>query len=236
MPALLTSTSTRPSAATTSATAPVDGRRVGDVRRERSRRAAGVGDRGAHVGRTLGVDVDDGDRRARLRETRRDRRAEPARPAGDDRDAVLEAEEARDERRRGARSASGGRHRVHRRDEVVDGRQHLALERASRTGSACPSPRRAPASRGTRRRRPPRPCARRPRSRSRPVSGPSFTTTRRPVFAIDSAIVSASSGLSVRDVDHLELEPVARELPRRLQRERHGRAGGDDRDVACPRA
>ncbi len=58
---------------------------------------SGLDDRGADRRRTLDVDVDDADRRARLRETGRHRGAEPARPAGDDRDAVLEAEEARDE-------------------------------------------------------------------------------------------------------------------------------------------
>ena len=75
----------------------VDGRRVGDVRRERCRRPAGGRDRGACLGGAIGVHVDDGDRRARLRETGGDRSAEPTRPTGDHRDAVLEAEEARDE-------------------------------------------------------------------------------------------------------------------------------------------
>ena len=107
----------------------VDGRRVGDVRGERSGRAARVGDRGTHFGRALCVDVDDGDRCTRLREAGGDRGAEPARSADDDCDAVLEAEEACDksvwERCRHHAAVIG----VDRRDEVVDCRQHVTLER-----------------------------------------------------------------------------------------------------------
>src|SRR5262249_29422626 len=51
----------------------------------------------------IAVDVEDGERRAGLREAGGDRSAEPATAAGNDRDAVLEAEKARDEalRKRG---------------------------------------------------------------------------------------------------------------------------------------
>ena len=59
----------------------------------------------------------------------------------------------------------------------------------------------------------------------------SWTTTTRFVFATDAAIVSVSSGTSVRGSITSTLDALALELARGAQRVRDHRAERDDRDV-----
>ena len=87
-PALLTSTSRRPSSATVRSTAPAAACGVGDVGRDDERGAAGLADLIGQLLEAVGPARDEGHRGALAGQAQRRRLADPARRAGDQRDPL----------------------------------------------------------------------------------------------------------------------------------------------------